>query len=255
MALARHVGAETSVGRRPANEDAFCAEPELGLFVVSDGLGGHSGGDVASSMTVEIIRSFFQNEGIDYEVQWPFSVKAGRSRTENKVDIAVRLAHRAIRLQRQEKSEQMGATVVVAAIEEDQLVVGHVGDSRLYRLREGELEQLTRDHSIYNAYLDSGADLPPYREFPQRHVVTRALGFSRGSDDGPDLEAVDSREGDIYLLCTDGLTDVLDEEEIVEILRSTPVESAGQQLVEVAYQSGSSDNITAVVFEYGDQSE
>jgi serine/threonine protein phosphatase PrpC len=252
MGLARQVGAETFVGRRPANEDAFCAEPDLGLFVVADGLGGHDGGEVASSMAVEIIRSFFKNEAIDYEVQWPFSVQAGRTRTENKVDIAVRLAHRAIRLQQRKKAEKMGATVVVAALEDQQVVVGHVGDSRLYRLRNGELEQLTRDHSIYNAYLDSGADLPPYREFSKRHLVTRALGFGRGSDDGPDIDAVDAKEGDVYLLCTDGLTDVLEAEDIVCILRSTPVEDAGQRLVEAAYQSGSADNITAVVFERGD---
>ena len=242
------VGAETYTGRRPNNEDAYGTDPDRGLFVVADGMGGTEGGEIASKLAIKIIRQFFEAAERNPEATWPFVPEPGRSEVETKVDIAVRMADRAIKQRRKGSLAKMGATLAVAAFDDDELVVGHLGDSRVYRMRGGELEQLTRDHSMYNKFVDAGATLPPRDEFPYNNVITRALGHGDDPKGGsPELRRLRARPGDTYLLCTDGLSNTVPAERIVQLLRERPTKLASRFLIREAYELGSTDNITAVV--------
>lgn len=251
---ALHAGADTHPGRRPKNEDAYCIDPECGLFAVADGMGGEEGGEVASRIAVEIVHQFFHVHRDDAETTWPFPPDPGRSDVEYKVDIAVRLADRAVKSQREGRLAKMGATLVVAAFDDDELVIGHLGDSRVYRLRDGAFDQLTRDHSMYNKFRDAGATLPPREEFPYNNVLTRALGYTDGDHGAsPDLQRVRLKRGDRYLLCTDGLTCAVPETRMLELLGERHVDVAPTFLVREAYEQGSSDNITAVAVAVDDE--
>ena len=138
----------------------------------------------------------------------------------------------------------MGSTLATLVVRGDRAIVGHVGDSRVYRLRGGALEQLTRDHSLYAEMLAQGAELPPKDRCPFAHVITRALGMS--DESGPDLSTTALRRGDVFLLCTDGLSEPLPETRIAELL-ALPPEAACEAMVREAYDAGGKDNITAVV--------
>ncbi len=243
-----HMAAASSTGRRDQNQDAFCVAPDLDLCVVCDGMGGYAGGEVASQTAVEVIRHFFRANLADGGITWPYPMERKLSLAENMVSVAVRLAHQAICARRRGKLRQMGTTVVLAACAEDDIVLGHVGDSRIYRLRDGQLEQLTRDHSMYNELFDAGSrDLPPPEEFPYKNVVSRALGFSKNGEERPDLRREKLHAGDVYLLCTDGLHDVLGNERIERVLRNVSPQAVCQRLVDMAYEAGSTDNITVAV--------
>lgn len=243
-----HMAAASATGRRDQNQDAFCIEPDLDLCVVCDGMGGYAGGEVASQTAVSVIRHFFEANLADGGITWPYPLQRELTLPENMVSVAVRLAHQAICARRRGKLSQMGTTVVLAACTGDEIVLGHVGDSRIYRLRESKLEQLTRDHSMYNELFDAGSrDLPPPQEFPYNNVVSRALGFSKNGEERPDLRREKIRAGDVYLLCTDGLHDVVGAERIARVLQNVSAETACEALVEMAYEAGSTDNITAAV--------
>ena len=198
-------------GRRANNEDAICARPELGLFVVADGMGGYEGGEVASALAVEAIHELVRRTAGDADVTWPYKIDPTRSIIENEVLVATRLANERITLRRTGELCEMGSTVVVLRLEDDHAVIGHVGDSRLYRLRAG--------------------------------VVTRALGTATGE---PEIARVAVTTGDVYLLCSDGLSEVLEPVAIAQLLDQTP-ELACRALIAAAYEAGSRDNISAVV--------
>jgi len=129
-------------GRRANNEDAICARPELGLFVVADGMGGYEGGEIASALAVEAIHELVRRTAGDADVTWPYKIDPARSIIENEVLVATRLANERITLRRTGELCEMGSTVVVLRLEDDHAVIGHVGDSRLYRLRGGVVTQL-----------------------------------------------------------------------------------------------------------------
>jgi PPM family protein phosphatase len=228
-------------GRRANNEDAICARPELGLFVVADGMGGYEGGEVASAIAVESICELVRRTAGDTDVTWPYKIDPRRSIDENEIIVATRLANERIAARRIGPLEQMGSTVVVLRIADGRAVIGHIGDSRVYRLRDGALAQLTVDHSLLAQLMASGAHVDP-DTFAWRHVVTRALGQCGE----PDVQVDRARTGDVYLLCTDGLSEVLDSEEIAALLDG-PAERGCRALVDAAYASGSRDNISAIV--------
>jgi PPM family protein phosphatase len=230
-------------GRRSNNEDAVCIRPDLGLFVVADGMGGYEGGEVASALAVQAICELVRRTHLDKDVTWPYRIDPQRTVDENEIIVATRLANERITSRREGELEQMGSTVAVLRIADDRAVIGHVGDSRVYRLREGVLAQMTVDHSLLAQLIASGAPPPDPERFPFRHVVTRALGTPTGE---PEVQLDHTRSGDVYLVCSDGLSEVLGSEMITSLLQFDS-ERACKMLVEAAYEAGSRDNISAIV--------
>lgn len=228
-------------GRRSNNEDAVCASPELGLFVVADGMGGYEGGEIASAIAIETIHELVRRTSGDADVTWPYKIDPDRSIPENEVMVATRLANDRILARRRGELEQMGTTVAVLKLDGTRVVIGHVGDSRIYRLRDGRLSQLTIDHSLLTQLIAAG--MPPGDNFPYHHVVTRALGTPCHE---PEIQIGELRAGDAFLLCSDGLSEVLAPEAIAQRL-AAPAELACRALVDAAYAAGSRDNISAVV--------
>jgi serine/threonine protein phosphatase PrpC len=231
----------TIAGRRTNNEDAICARPDLGLFVVADGLGGYDGGEIASSIAVQVICDLVRRTAGDNDVTWPYKLDPERSVTENEIIVATRLAGDRITARRVGLLEQMGSTVAVLRFSNGHAVIGHVGDSRVYRLRAGELAQLTIDHSLVSQMIASGMAVDA--GFPWRHVITRALGMPAAE---PDVQTSAVLPGDVYLLCSDGLYEPLSEQAIAALLDASP-EDACRQLIDAAYAAGSRDNISAIV--------
>ena len=232
----------TDVGRkRSQNEDAFLVMPESGLFCVADGLGGHASGEVASRMAVEEMAAFFRATDSD--------PPAGAH--EDRVAEAIRLANRAIlaRARAEPELSGMGTTLVAGYFAENgPLVVGHVGDSRAYLFRGGELRRLTEDHSLLQDFIrQSRPSAAQIDAFPHKNVIVRAVGMREEVE--VDLARVDVREGDVLLLCCDGLFGMVSDEQMAEILREEGGEilRANQRLVDAANDAGGADNVTSVL--------
>jgi serine/threonine protein phosphatase PrpC len=236
-------------GRRNNNEDAVCARPDLGLFVVADGLGGYEGGEIASSVAVQTISDLVRRTAGDADVTWPYAIDRGRSLDENLVIIATKLAHDRIVAHRTGIHDSMGSTIALVqfpAGNDNRIVIGHCGDSRVYRLRDGALTQLTADHSLANQMIAAGMVIDA--NFPYRHIITRALGL--GSADA-DVQSELAISGDVYLLCSDGLYEGLEPAEMAALLdpvtRGHSIADVCRRLVAAAFEAGSRDNISAVV--------
>jgi serine/threonine protein phosphatase PrpC len=246
--------AVTDVGRRrKGNEDSHLANADERLFVVADGMGGHAAGEVASRVAVEAINEFIGLTGGDREITWPFELDASISYDGNRLKTAIRHANQRVLEATQERAEYegMATTVVAALIENDKVNVAHVGDSRVYLLRDGELTQLTSDHSWVNEQIQNGVISPDQaRSHPLRNVVTRALGGK--TDLRVDIRVVETRAGDLLLLCTDGLTTMMPDEEIRDCLLrcAQDVDRAAQELVNGANEHGGEDNITVLVIRF-----
>lgn len=234
---------QSFIGRRSNNEDCELVNDDLGLYVVADGMGGHEGGEVASNLAVDIIHHFFERVG-DRRLA-PAPAAGQPTEAEDLLDVAFRMAHREVARERVGTLEEMGTTLVTLLLRDGCAIVGHVGDSRAYRMRDGKLEQLTRDHSLYAEMEAAGiaSALPTARAFS--HVITRAIGVTGNGE--PDITTVDTRPGDVFLLCTDGLTDVVPDERIEIILRELPPHLASAALVGEAWMSESRDNVTVVL--------
>jgi PPM family protein phosphatase len=247
---ARGVGI-TDVGlQRDHNEDTFAVLSEHELFIVADGMGGHRAGDVASRLASESISDFFQRTAGE-EVTWPFHFDSGLSESENRLLTAIRLANRQI-YEHSLKSHDlrgMGTTVVGALFNPDtrKMYVGHVGDSRAYVIRDGQISQLTRDHSLVNDYLKVMPDMPEDQrsELP-KNVITRALGMQDSVE--VDLLAHDTRLGDTFVLCSDGLSGMISDAEILQVAgQNGDLTAAARRLTALANEHGGEDNITAVL--------
>jgi protein phosphatase len=239
--------ARTLTGRRKRNEDAYFIEPRAHVFAVLDGMGGQGGGDVASSIAAMTLADFFANIANDPDATWPYAIDVRRPMIENQLDAAIRLANRRIRAQRHAELGAMGTTIASLAIRGPLAVFAHVGDSRVYLLRDGVLRQLTRDHSLYEQLRNEGLQLPPLSEFVHANVITRALGPI--DDERPDLARIELHTGDRFLLCTDGLSGELPPHRIAALLGHGTVDEAADALIRAAYDSGSRDNITVIVVE------
>ncbi|WP_303901456.1 Stp1/IreP family PP2C-type Ser/Thr phosphatase [Thiohalomonas denitrificans] len=220
---------------RERNEDAVAWSTEQGWALVADGMGGHQAGEVASELVVATAR-----ELLDGRSSHDIKRLLRRAVTE-----ANRRIH--VRATVDEHHRGMGATVVLARFTPRRLVVAHVGDSRLYRLREGDLVQLTRDHSLVQELVDDGMlTAEEARHSPHRNVITRAVGHQRTVE----VEVIShhSRPGDRILLCSDGLTDLVNDDGLAACLDSAaPPENVANALMELANQAGGNDNIAALV--------
>jgi PPM family protein phosphatase len=230
--VAEEVGL-TDVGRqRQSNEDSFVEAPPV--FAVADGMGGARAGEVASRMAVEAFAES-PGEGAEPEAQL--------------VAIARAANRRIYELARSDDAYAgMGTTLTAVMVSGHEVTVGHVGDSRLYRLRDGGLERLTDDHSLVEEYVRAGRLAPEEAEsHPQKSIITRALGVE--ADVEVDTLTCDANHGDIYMLCSDGLSGMLSEHEMAEILlESSSLEQAAHALVDAANRAGGRDNITVVLF-------
>lgn len=239
----------SDVGRaRGHNEDAYGIDEDQRLYVVADGMGGHRHGEVASKIAVETIRKFVE-ETEDEETTWPVAYDDSLSRQSNRLKAAIGLAHdRVLRAIRSDGTlHGMGTTVVGLLLENNSASVAHVGDSRAYRLRGDRLELLTQDHTWVNEQVVAGyLSEEQARAHPLKNVVTRALGGEEQV--AVDVQELDIEPGDVFLLCSDGLTTMLSDSEIKERLGSgEPVDEICRGLVEEANARGGIDNTTVVV--------
>jgi serine/threonine protein phosphatase PrpC len=234
----------TDVGRvRRSNEDSYGVYPELHLYVVADGMGGHVAGEVASRLAVEAIRSSVAT-GLK---------KGSTTPPDQRLVQAIQQANEHI-IQTSKDDPRligMGTTVVGALTDQNTAYIGHVGDSRAYLLRNKEIKQLTKDHSLLNEYLQKGLIAPEnLADYPYKHIITRALGSHPVVE--VDLQAIDLQPNDSFLLCTDGLTNMLSEKDIHAVLMTmdNDPEKGCHRLIEVANSKGGEDNITAVIFQW-----
>lgn len=235
--------------RRDHNEDALLINPDLDLYIVADGMGGHNSGEIASRMATETIDNFFRATLNDDEITWPYNYDTRLSDTENRLKTAIRLANaRIYDLSRRNALYQgMGTTVVALGLVGDTAILANVGDSRGYLLRDGSFLQITEDHSLMNDLLRKGELTPEEAEhFQHKNVIVRALGIR--PDVEVDLFGPTPRPGDIWLLCSDGLTDMIREEDIGDILSTTPdLKLAAKLLIREANERGGIDNITVLL--------
>ena len=231
----------TDVGRmRETNEDAFGIDRQLGLMVVADGLGGHPAGEVAAAFVVEALpRQLAMGRAAGLEdAQGPAQLLS-----QSLLIVAEQL-HDLGRVRPEQ--EGMTATLVAALVSDAALLVAHLGDSRAYRLRNGHLELLTRDHNLGNALRDAGVVHNGAQDIPEYHMLRRFVGMDQPLP--PDVGTFDLRQRDRYLLCSDGLTNMLDEEQIAETLGAdAPCEEICRQMVSRANDAGGYDNVTVIV--------
>ena len=248
--------AVSDVGRkRKGNEDSLFVNPEQHLFVVADGMGGHAAGEIASKVAVDSINEFVELTSGDEEITWPFGLDENISYDGNRLKTAIRYANRKVLEATKEKSEYEGMATTVAAVlvDGDAANLGHVGDSRVYLMRDGEITQLTSDHSWVNEQIQSGVISPDQaRTHPLRNVVTRALGGK--PDLQVDMQQHKAKAGDILILCSDGLTTMIPDEDIARVVRESggDVEKAAQALVASANAKGGEDNITVLLIRFDD---
>ena len=242
----------TDVGhKRRHNEDAYLLDAERGLFVVADGMGGHAAGEVASRITVEAIQEYIAATEEEHESSWPFGFNSRVSVEGNRLTTAVEKANEKVMRAVQNKPELkgMGTTVVAALFDADRATLVHVGDSRAYLFRDGELRRLTDDHSWVQEQVNAGIlSEDEAKSHPLKNVVTRALGGA--AHVSVDLIEVPVRPGDRFLLCSDGLTGMVPDEDLFAHFRSDGlIEKTVRQLIDTANDRGGVDNITAIVVE------
>ena len=238
--------ARSEPGPRPANQDAHFVDLSLGLFIVADGMGGHNAGEVASRLAVEAVVDFIRKTHDVVDHTWPFPFDPSQSVAANRVAVALRIANRLVHEQGSKVPGQagMGTTIVAVLVEGDRIVVGHVGDSRAYCLRAGELRQMTEDDTWLNVMLGAGAAASA-SDHPMRHVLTSGIGMR--VDVEPSLIEEDLHRGEHWLICTDGVHGTLDEQALQRALNTSSAEGAANAAVESALAAGTSDNATAVV--------
>lgn len=238
------VGVCTDRGKvRENNQDYYyySAAPDLPLFIVADGMGGHKAGEVASKMAVDVIVDIFtKNKG---------NIIKNEKEILNTIRIAI--------VEANDKAYQrsindvecygMGTTVTMACFTNDKLIIGHIGDSRVYYIRDNDIKQLTEDHSLVAELVKNGSISAEEAQYhPQKNIITRAVGTSKNID--TDIVIAEVKKGDIILLCTDGLTNMIDDLEIKNlIVTNDNMQYACNSLVKRANELGGLDNITAIV--------
>jgi serine/threonine protein phosphatase PrpC len=235
MKLTQHVAVTDPGKRRRRNEDAYVVQPPL--FAVADGMGGAQAGEIASRIAASALRD------------------SGRETGEEAVVALIQEANRRVyeAAASDDARAGMGTTMTAALVEDGSVRIGHVGDSRAYRVRDGGLEQLTEDHSLVAELVRSGRLSPEEADVhPQRSVITRVLGTDPEVD--VDTFEVETRPGDVFMICSDGLTSMVDDDAILAVLerRGKRLDQAARALVDAANRGGGEDNITVILFEIGE---
>jgi len=240
----------THVGRqRQHNEDSYLVADEAKLFLVADGMGGHAAGEIASRIAVDSISEFILHTKED-DGTWPHAYDEHYKRSTNRLMAAVRLANTRVleAMRKDARLRGMGTTVVACLAEGDILSVAHVGDSRAYMIRDNHLQRITNDHSWVFEQVQAGMLTEAEAEkHPLRNVITRALGGALQVN--PDASEIEVKEGDVFLLCSDGLTGMVPEDEILKVVTQSngDLEKACQKLIDEANERGGLDNVTAIL--------
>jgi PPM family protein phosphatase len=232
-------GSRSDQGRvRTSNEDSYAASAKNRLFLVADGMGGHAAGEVASQIAASTVEEVVAlNSGPEWKPEDVLRHAAAEANSR---------IYEAARIKREFAG--MGSTLTILSFRDNHYYIAHVGDSRAYLLRDGVLDQLTRDHSLVWHLLESGVlRKDELSSHPQKNLITRSIGPHPSVE--IDLERGEAREGDVFLLCSDGLTDVVSDEDICRILSDAgkPSQDIGDTLVNTANQHGGPDNVTVVV--------
>lgn len=250
-----HFAGGSDVGRERAhNEDAILVDADRKLVVLADGMGGYQAGEVASQLAIDVVREDSSDATLT-------EADLGRIDPETGISVAMRQLRGAIEkannricsvARGREELNGMGTTIVAARFYDGRVGIAHVGDSRCYRLREGVLEQLTRDHSYVQDQLEKGLiSEDEAKHSPQKNLITRALGIDAIAE--ADVQEFRTRPGDSYLLCSDGLSDLVDDKSIEAVLVSenSPTDRT-KTLIDVANSNGGRDNISVILVVVGD---
>lgn len=232
---------------RENNEDSFYVDEDAGLFVVADGMGGHAAGEVASRIAIETLRELLQGSLDPDETRLDRTVADPADVLRERLRYAMNQA--SVRIRREAQANPawagMGTTVCVLLIEGNQAHVAHVGDSRIYLLRDGQIHRLTRDHTVVQQEIDAGRLTPELaRQVPHRNYLTQSVGYHGPVE--PDTATRPLEPGDLFLLCSDGLTDPLEDARIAEICRMAHPSDLAETLVNQALNAGGLDNITVI---------
>lgn len=234
----------TNIGRkRKANQDSFRMEPSHGLFIVADGMGGHAGGELASRIAVETV-----GDSVIADKKTHANMSAN--------ELLMAAIHRAnsnvhSHAQKDKALTGMGTTIVTLLFDAAKIFVGHVGDSRVYLIQKGKIWQLTKDHSLVNEKMRAGIiTREQMRKDKSRNVITRSVGFE--SSVLVDIYQKDIQSGDLFLACSDGLSGLVEDAQILKILDelawgSNSLEPAAQKLIQAANENGGDDNITVIL--------
>jgi len=250
--------ARTDVGmKRDNNEDNLLVFPEQYLYCVFDGMGGHAAGEVASGIAAREIKEFFELTGKDPEATWPFKDDRAKAYDENRLVISIKLANARIMEASEADSSKknMGTTCVTCHFTERngqvKALVAHTGDSRVYLFRDNKLKRITVDHSLVEEYLRMGKITEEEaKNFPQKNIILRALGQQRQVD--VEINPHDPRPGDIFMLCSDGLSGMVEDKFMESILQkqSGNLEACAKKLLDTANANGGVDNSTVVLARY-----
>ncbi len=238
----------TDVGmKRQRNEDNYLINDELRLFVVADGMGGHAGGEYASQIAVTTVEEVLSN--IRDERHFEDNGRATRDMLlQEKLKYAIRLAGKRIYERAQEDTEfrGMGTTALVLYVTDDAGYVAHVGDSRCYRARADTVEQLTEDHSLVNEQIKAGLiNRDAAKSHKLRNIITRSLGYQEEVE--IDTQVLTLERGDLYMLCSDGLSNLVEDNELLDMVHQNSFQEAARKLVDLANRRGGDDNITCVI--------
>lgn len=238
-------GAATHVGRRPNNEDSYCQKPELGLFAVADGLGGHEGGEVASQLVLSTVADFLSSQVGQPRPVSPVPGESGQG-PEGLLVQAVRQAHHAVRAAQSGKLSMMASTITAVLLGEREAVVCNLGDSRTFLVRGGLLRRLTRDHTVLAEMEEAGLDTNNPFAVMHRNSLTGAVGMEASVD--PDCIRVSVQPGDVLVLSSDGLYEPVPPDLMVQVLaQGGSAQEMAERLVAKAYERGGTDNITGIV--------
>lgn len=226
--------------KRDSNQDSYLVNESLGLYVVADGMGGHSGGEVASSIAVQTVEVELKNLK---DATMPIREKLLQAYEKASMRIFDKAAHESPEL------VGMGTTMVAAYLEQGRIYISNVGDSRCYLYRDSNLWQLTEDHSLINEQIRSGLLRPEQiNNFTGRNVITRSVGYERIVH--PDTIDRDIRPGETYLLCSDGLSGMVPDQKILEVFNTKPLHEAAPALVQLALNHGGDDNVTVMIVHF-----
>ncbi len=252
----------THVGmKRSHNEDCLKIYRDENLMVVADGMGGHSSGEVASELSAETLLAFYRSSALDQEMTWPYKYNYTQSYQENRLRVGIELSNYKLysSMAQDYNLKGMGTTMVAVAFYEDSCSIGHVGDSRVYRWRDGKLQQMTEDHSLLNDYIKmrpEGMTPEEIEAFPHKNIIVRALGMKESVQ--VDVSTEKLRVGDLYLLCSDGLSGMITDADMNQIIseaikKKMSLDLICERLIQEANKNGGTDNITVLLALVEDQ--
>ena len=246
---------KTDVGRRrKLNEDNLLIDRAINLYAVADGMGGHNAGEIASKMAIETLHAFIdKSHGEEKDITWPYGLEPNLSFEANRLKTAIKLANKRVfkAADNREDYTGMGTTLVAALVNDGTLTVGNAGDSRCYMVREGKISQITRDDSwVSAAWAEGILSSDEIDRHPLRNVITKAVG----AKDNIDLETSEQKlaDGDVILLCSDGLHAMITDDQILKLLHPLPgsMEKTADVLIDAANEAGGKDNVSVVLLKY-----